>query len=176
MWAYIHQLTIINLFPKSFFPSTKYPYPELFLAILYHITSWNHFPSTLSHMTTQNHFPYVLYHITIQNHFHWLHTHHYPEQFPLTLYDITSQNHFPLTFYRINIGEWLGITTLIKVFDDQNTQAISHHIEKTIICTIQVHIHAFKYFINQSIRVTLRQFTSSFSTHSLFHFNPLLFI
>ncbi|KAG5591202.1 hypothetical protein H5410_041716 [Solanum commersonii] len=60
------------------------------------------------------------------------------------------------------------ITCLITVFSDQSTQAISHHIEETPICTIQVHNHAFKHFISQSLRVTLRQFTSSCSTHSLF--------
>lgn len=66
----------------------------------------------------------------------------------------------------------INITCHITVFNHQCTHAISHHMEETIIHANQVHIYAIKHFINQSIRVTTRQFTSSCSSHNLFNFNP----
>ncbi|KAG5614369.1 hypothetical protein H5410_014193 [Solanum commersonii] len=100
----------------------------------------------------------------------------------LCIYQITSQNHFPSALYQITnkylgiitiVGKDLGIITLagkdlgiitladkgldiksitclIMVFNNQCTQAISHHMEET---PIQVHFHAIKHFINQSIKV-----------------------
>ena len=50
----------------------------------------------------------------------------------------------------------------------------SYHIEDTINYTTQVRNHAFKHMIIQLLRVTLRQITSSCSTHRFFlSFQPL---
>lgn len=57
---------------------------------------------------------------------------------------------------------------------NQDTQAISHHIEETTNYTLQVHNHAFKHFINQATKVIIRRLTLS-SQHISFFISTLFY-